>query len=547
MSVYTYRPFSSHMKPHSWSDKPGREGATCICICTNSPKCAESLTLYYFTFVPFSFSGLIPKSFLVITCIALVVILGLIYHMSELTTVVVPHQVRLEINNDIALPYHSSLQRNTKAIATAVNGTLGRSTAVNGTLGRSTAVNGTLGRSTAVNGTSTVQASTAVNGTSTVQASTVGNGSVGTSTKPRSGRGYVMAMHFWEQQTAGTANMLQLQCWAARHNLIFVEPLVRDGYIIGTFNETKAAKLLGMSDLYDLDAWQRFAIQSGMAPVVKREEFLHELYQFEKDVILIQLESDGPKGCLFAKLKMQGWEAFQQQNQHLKVVRNECLSHSSRTSATLDNLILGNVSPKDALVIIEMWKGRMGFSCGGGYRTQKVPSVRVLEDAEKYANKYLGGFGNYNTIMARFEIVISNYNGVKYETRREAVRKSADLTLLKWKEVQKRTSISSTFMTFDYGKYGSETYKCWNYTGSGGDLRKFHRIVYNNTWSVEEWEQSFENITGVYDRGYISLLHLIITAHSHCVILAGSSSYQSYMTSMYSKYHTGGARCIEHI
>ncbi len=78
-----------------------------------------------------------------------------------------------------------------------------------------------------------------------------------------------------------------------------------------------------------------------------------------------------------------------------------------------------------------------------------------------------------------------------------------------------------TFLTFDYGKFGSDSFKQWDYFGAEDLLLGFHRTIYESNMSFDEWEGSFGEVAHT-DQS--AMLQLQIVSNAKCVILAGDNS-----------------------
>ena len=373
--------------------------------------------------------------------------------------------------------------------------------------------------------------------------------------KPRSGNGYVIVLLFWEQQTMAAQNLLDLEVWAAMHDLKVVEPLIDNGRLTFTFNESHAIKTVKMGDMYDMNDWEMFAKRNGISSIVKRETFLNETSHFQKNVILVQIIYR--KNCTFARHNESGLDSFMKGNEYLTEVRRQCISNNQPSVQAFSKLVFGEVSPRDSVVIIDEWRGfgagRVNFKSTLPYnkvRTyvkQRVPSNRILKDAESYAHTHLGGFGNYIAIVGRFEKPVQKHWSIGLEKRQEVVRQCMKSALQIWNDMKRNTSTSTTFLTFDYGKFGSQTFRSMDYYGSEDDLRQFHHTIYGDTWSAEEWEQSFIDISHIEESSYYSLLQLVIAAHAKGITFVGRSSFQTYLSTLYVKYHLTGFHLIEHV
>lgn len=102
--------------------------------------------------------------------------------------------------------------------------------------------------------------------------------------KRKSCSGYVLATHFLDQMTAGTVNLLSLQCWASslHDGVRVVEPFLRDGSHLGfetsllrntTLKERSGPKLL---DIYNSWSWRCSTESKRFSPLSTWEEFFSD-------------------------------------------------------------------------------------------------------------------------------------------------------------------------------------------------------------------------------------------------------------------------------
>ncbi len=366
------------------------------------------------------------------------------------------------------------------------------------------------------------------------------------------GHGYVISLSFWEQLTMSVMNLLDLQCWAATRNLMVVEPLLAGPYAKFTFNETLAQTWLTMSDVYNVSDWNRHSAQSGLSPLVDRKEFFDVALNLQMKVVLVQFQFDQKK-CNFYWPKFAG-KRFLLALKQWEVVRTVCTSYSQPSFETFNELMFGSkYPPQNTVVIFSLWPGFEPISIphalsmckeGRKYVCQKPPSERLLRDAKLYADRYLGGFGQYLAIVARFEKPVAVYWELDPQQYREAIANRIAEATGSWEDLKKNTSLSSTFLSFDYGSFGSDTFRKKNYYGSQQTLEHFHQTVYDNQLSLTEWEESFEKITHINHTAYVTLLQLQIAAHAKCIVIVGVwSSYQKVIHQTYLRYHPNNA-CV---
>ena len=372
-----------------------------------------------------------------------------------------------------------------------------------------------------------------------------------------SGRSYVVSMFYWEQLTMASSNLMDLQCWAAQHKMVVVEPSLKPkSSCLGfSFNDMSESELFTLSDVYDMDEWHQNSLTHNMAPLASRDEFMQEISTFDKNVVLVQLKYDSVHSddCNFdwEDVKLNGLNQFP----HLKVVHRICISNKFRPLQKFDQLIFGILDPNvDTVLLISEWRG-MGssdrvntnkLSCDKEFNNHKPLSKRLWNEAEKYANMYLGGFGRYIAMSARFEKCISNHWARSLAEKQRGIkdRTKAALKELEW--IRKETGISNTFLTTDCGTFGSSTFNFRNCAKSSDLLEKFHQEVYNGTLSLHDWEDSFRTVSHTSNPGYISLLHLAIASQAKCFVRIGWGHYLDYTANTYLKNHPGDTclKCV---
>ena len=366
-----------------------------------------------------------------------------------------------------------------------------------------------------------------------------------------SGPGYVVALHIFEQLTKATSNLLQLQCWAARYNLGVVMPTVIGSRFSFSFNKALPTVGMDMEQLFDVNQLREYTDKKGLAPLVPQQEFSHDISHHKRNAILVSMEygdrKEGPCSYKWDETEL----ANIQKTAQLEVTRRVCIKMASITGSVdeFDKTIYGDLCPKDSVVIIDLWKGiahhrnpdrvNIDLDCSDAetFSCDMALSPRLLKDAEDYAHKYLGtGLGEYNAIMARFE----RMNSIKKD-----INKHVDQVIAKWKDMKKKTA--TTFLAFDYGTFGSDTFRSNNYYDSKVRLEDLHHIIYGGRLSFQEWEKSFSEISHTNHSGYIALLQLQLVAHAKCVVFASDkSSFVQHAFHLYEDIHPHN-KCIETI
>ena len=68
-------------------------------------------------------------------------------------------------------------------------------------------------------------------------------------------------------------------------------------------------------------------------------------------------------------------------------------------------------------------------------------------------------------------------------------------------------------------------------------------MLYGNTSSLTEWDNSFYNVSSFRNTGYIALLQQYLAAKGTCLITMGGGEYQSNARELFKTFHPGN-NCI---
>ena len=226
------------------------------------------------------------------------------------------------------------------------------------------------------------------------------------------------------------------------------------------------------------------------------------------------------------------------------------------TVSSVFNFIFGTWSPQDVLLVFSAWRKNFlpvsqplnGVNCLKNTKTttytksQFQPSERLLHDAEVYEKKFLGN-ANRLAIMLRVERVIKYYlKEVQVEHRPNSVQECLQNALASKSKIENGTQSINPLVTLDIGgKFGSETYK--NETIEALSAKVLESL-YDNRWSIQQWENSFVEATGGETHpGYIAALQRLLASRADCMVLMGGGDFQALAVQDYMEHHTG-KRCI---
>ena len=384
--------------------------------------------------------------------------------------------------------------------------------------------------------------------------------------------GYVMAVNYWEQQTSGSRNLQNLQCWAGQLNVRVVEPFFSRAIITSPLITPLPDKLISFGDFFNLSDWNQNSRRHNHSELESWNTFLRDA---PRQVIIVRfnhvnwnsveenrknvhdnpslypLPSDRHKtGCSTSWPKETNYLFFRQHR--FLTVREVCFNfmYGDRiTNRQFVREIYGENSPSTVTVVFRTWRGtgsapRILVSDSNCYNTNLQlfipPSVRVVRDAQQYIDTYLDNT-NYIAIMARME-------KTKITLRRPGIIHDCFQKIIQyWTDTKKEANITNkTFLSIDIGKYGSNSFQT---TGDETDLKtefkNFVANLYGGALTVHDWEHTFEEVTGTNESGYIALVQKVVVSKAKCVIFVGGGSFQTHAHNLYTKNHpTPASQCV---
>ena len=368
--------------------------------------------------------------------------------------------------------------------------------------------------------------------------------------------GYVVVHYCHEQQTSALKSLFSLQCWAAQLNMPVVEPFV----IKSTFQtplENDVRDLLRFSDLYDMEQWnEAFVKPDSFLPFASWEDFVRNS---PRDIILVQTLNSGST-CSFSSIKEKFTSFFKKH--HFKIVKEVCLPLEKNKPMTTDkfnHFVLNDYYKlRNVSVIFVKWKGICAKEVCGSSIISVIDSKcdrmtvldpntslklnlsnRVKQDADLYVHRYLKN-SSYISVMLRLEKPIVTARA------EEIVSKCTKGVQDIWKKLKNENQLNVTFLGWDVGRFGSASFwqneKKYDVTQNTQSL---FTAIYGHSTSVKEWENTFVDVSGSTNPGYIALLQMSIAARARCVVLIGGGSFQRHALQMYKDLHPQTqAQCI---
>lgn len=382
---------------------------------------------------------------------------------------------------------------------------------------------------------------------------------------PSLSKGYVLAVDYWEQQTSGSRNLQNLQCWAAQYNLSVVEPAMIGSLLRTPLNDHLAGKGFWFRDVFDIDMWNRLSSEKLHSELVAWDKFLSSA---PRDVILVSFKHAFPDEIKQRLRKLASsnlppiapsqrikegcsanWDSargFLNKN-HFHVVREVCFNFAygdKMSSQQFKSYLYGHLSPASSTVVFKQWRGTgpparvliHNAQCGNTRIQEEVgPSQQLLRIAARYQQMFLGG-GPYLAVMARMEKVQSYLKKKKKGV--PTLAQCFSKLLAAWREIKQQTGLNTTVLAIDMGKYGSNSI---HGADKGSELNtkfeEFFRSLYGTELSWDHWENSFESAAHTTDSGYVALLQKVLVVQAKCVVFIGGGSFQKHAQSLYLQAH----------
>jgi len=396
--------------------------------------------------------------------------------------------------------------------------------------------------------------------------------------KPES-NGYVMALGYSDQMTGSLPNLLSMQCWAKSlgPNVRVVEPFIRTSmlgldflHLIDTNNmNNKTIKLdsVKLSDVYNRLQWDKFA--SKYAPLVDWDDFVQNA---PRKMIIIDREKTN-----YSMEEKYGSKEWLNQSIHVlthkygfEIVHTAYFHTERTTQRKFRELVYKNYAPQIVTVVFNYWGGinpddlvyRVGIvdlkQCQRDRQAYSFPLSSQLDyDAYQYTRRYLhhnDGKG-YISVMVRIEFFAIKYNKFKGMSKEEILpllQTFIGKIMEKFKKFKVAYGVNNVFLTTDCWKEGSSYFSTDDIPSTqeveamklmSNSVHKLYTMMYGNSSSLEDWNETFYNVTTFRNSGYIAMLQKNLAARGTCLITAGGGSFQSTARTLYHHYHLG-TKCV---
>ena len=389
--------------------------------------------------------------------------------------------------------------------------------------------------------------------------------------------GYVMALHYSDQMTGGANNLVSMQCWANTlgPRVRIVEPFLRKA-VLGVDDQHRishhdvgdagAGVSIKFSDIFDEQHWRQ---QTRKYPqLVSWNEFVENARHLK--AIIVERACRGKQKCMECGdkrsddllLSIQGLTDIC----GFEVVRKVCYPRRDMTSSEFKKLIYGNYSAQEVVVVFNFWGG-IGMDgswqwhlpvldlitqCSRSRTVHSFPSSRKIKhDAVEYIKRYLSN--KYVSVMVRLEILYQKHHHFKGNSNDEILFFMEQY----YKKITERVSafkakhkIRDVFLAVDCRKQGTMT-SFKDVPGAdkvpiimASTIKNLYTMLYGNTSTLEDWDESFYNMSTFETAGYIGMLQRDLAARGTCLITAGGGNFQASARGLHKMYRGKNNDCV---
>ena len=378
--------------------------------------------------------------------------------------------------------------------------------------------------------------------------------------KNRKPQGYILPLKLYEQQTSAARNLWGLQLWANKVGMKVVEPFISNKSLSFEPITENSSNPMRFSDLYDKDYWNKQCISRGCAELVPWEEFLT---MASKRIIFVQVCRDrSPAKCQtkviaktkktmrYLSLSIKTMKYFRDHG--FKFIRWVSVRFSESAPMTLQQLsqhIFDQYNTSTVTVMFDNWLGlrerRVNLQHIKNVKNQEsvtiglLPSKKLVEESQRYLQHVRRNNGKYIGIMVRIERAYkeiykrnSLIDGVG--VMRECAKNLSSILDLQHYENWDRT------LAIDLGDFGSYGYRRSKKIDKREEVLydDYFKAVYGDSWTIEEFEDSFVKYLDTSNPAYIAQIQRTIAARSDCIVLVGGhSTFQEAAIAFYRNFH----------
>ena len=165
----------------------------------------------------------------------------------------------------------------------------------------------------------------------------------------------------------------------------------------------------------------------------------------------------------------------------------------------------------------------------------------MVADSERYLEHVRQSGGKYFGIMVRVQrAYLKMKSQINYKTTDGLnFMKDCAKNLSNLEELRNNKNWDKT-LAIDLGNFGSCAYRHSKNKEKEEEVLydDFFKAVYGNSWTIEEFENSFTKYLGTNSPAYIAQVQHTIAARSYCIVLVGGgSTFQAAAIAFYKNFH----------
>lgn len=384
--------------------------------------------------------------------------------------------------------------------------------------------------------------------------------------------GYVLAIRFNGQQSAGIRSLTSLQCWVGSCSLpmYVVEPFIEESFVYGIANKS-TTNALRLRDFFDIHRYNERTKEMGYRELASWEDFLQDA---PSNVVIVRTkrgcsgrERVSPKVIWSAAAP---WECGNWIDKNVAPLLEEkqfcvkkivkffvlCATDVIFTVEEMFNYIFDRWSPAELTVVIDYWTGpwhvptHLGSpssckdSSESGLRGKLFPSRQLLSHSQWYERTFAPDASRFSVaVMVRSEQLLNNLDPKSIQ-KGFSLCLSEVLNLVDQNELDSTATRTEPFITVDVGTFGSNSRIAPYRLIVGGKktvVRKMKALttkVFGRNLTFEKWEESFTTaVGGIVDSGYIAALQRTIASRSRCLVLVGGGQFLKIALHQYLDLH----------
>ena len=376
--------------------------------------------------------------------------------------------------------------------------------------------------------------------------------------------GYLISLTYGAAQQQGRCaqGIISMQCWLKSFDLPMhiVEPLVSSSKFLGLPNSKMQSVDFG--DIYDIEQLNKLTgVDKRFAQLVRWDDFFQNA---PRNIIFVLIRLGK-----YHQVEVQSEMQIQQRDTYslnylldrgfgiVKLVKILTRDHVLITAGELNKVIFNNWNPEEVTLILSVWdpltlipntKLENTLLCRNQYFDGHrffTPSKQLLQAVQKYENLFLKPYTSI-AVMIRSEHILFSLGYMKKWHNQSllypTITKIFNNLIATVRKLQASIGHGNIIVTADIGKYGSNT---WSGTVSGWNKSIIVEIIkhtvtklYQNSWTFEEWEQSFGTATGgIEDQSYVAAMQKSIASRAQCLLLFGGGGFELIALHEYLRNH----------